>query len=133
MSAEGNMLKKPRILIVEDNEDSRALLSLALESEDFEIFEAGDGVEALEFLDRHGDPDLVLLDLSLPNMDGSELAQKIRQRPGSKGIKLVVLSGHDDVQSRARSIGADAALKKPLGLAALHSAVKELMRNSVSK
>lgn len=121
------MLKRPRILIVEDNEDSRALLSLALEGEDYEIFEAGDGIEALEFLDRYGEPDLVLLDLSMPNMDGSELAKRIHQRPGAKKVKLVVLSGHDDVQTRAHSLGADAALKKPLGLAALSSAVKELI------
>lgn len=81
-------------LLVEDDPNERTLLAGYLRLCGFRVSEAGDGVEALEFLDAH-DVDLVVLDMRMPRMDGSETVRAIRRNQRLSGTKVVVVSGED--------------------------------------
>jgi hypothetical protein len=72
------------ILVVEDNEDARAMLRLLLESQGHEVFEAADGAEAIQMASKVR-PDLAFIDLGLPLVDGCEVARQIRSQPEYRG------------------------------------------------
>jgi CheY-like chemotaxis protein len=104
-----------RVLVVDDNYDSTETLSLLLQVKGHEAHIASDGEEALTVADRV-QPDLVLLDLSLPKMDGYEVARLLRQRPYSAAMLLVAVTGWSgqDVKARAAEAGFDYHLLKPV-------------------
>ena len=83
-----------RALLVEDDANERALLAGYLRLCGFTVDEAGDGLEALEFLD-HKTVDLVILDMRMPRMNGAETAKAIRSRPRLRDVKILVVSGED--------------------------------------
>jgi CheY-like chemotaxis protein len=102
-----------RIVIVEDNKDVRDLLSLKLRRLGHEVIGAGDGIEGLQRI-AETRPDLALVDLGLPGMDGFEVANRTRQQLGH-GVVLVAVSGFgqpDDVR-RALEAGFDEHITKP--------------------
>ena len=105
---------KPKIAVVEDNPDNR-LLARALLEELYEISELGTGREAVEGLleDR---PDLVLLDISLPEMDGTELLRWIRTQDSLDGVPVVALTAHAMAGDREKYLreGFDDYLTKPI-------------------
>jgi len=84
---------KAKVLVVEDNESQASGLRDALEGEGYEVETAKDGVEALESLDRGAPPDLILLDLMMPRMDGWQFMEEWRRRPAKPRIPIVLLSG----------------------------------------
>jgi signal transduction histidine kinase/DNA-binding NarL/FixJ family response regulator len=102
-----------RVLVVDDNEDMRRYISRLL-APHYEVLTAGDGTEALEVVQSHR-PDLVLSDVSLPNMDGVRLLQAIRSQPESRTLPVILLSGHAGEESRVEGLeaGADDYLIKP--------------------
>jgi signal transduction histidine kinase len=108
-----------RVLIVEDNDDNRESLVLLLEQLGHVATAAGDGPEALERL-AAGEYDLAMVDIGLPEMDGYELARRVRQDLGSR-VHLVALTGYGQPEDRerARAAGFDDHVTKPLDLAAL--------------
>ena len=114
-----------RVLIVDDHPDSADLLALWLEQDGHETRTALDGVSglsaAIEF-----QPDVAVLDLSLPPSDGYELARAIRARPELSKCRLIAVSGYDDDADRARSASAgfERHLRKPVNLQELTSAVR---------
>jgi DNA-binding response OmpR family regulator len=85
-----------------------------LEQEGYAVCEARDGAEALEQVDRHA-PDLVLLDLNLPNVDGYTVLAQLRSRPATQSLPIVVLSarGDEDNEVRVLRLGATDFLTKP--------------------
>ena len=83
----------PKILLVEDNEMNRDMLSRRLSRRGFEIIIAADGQEGLD-LAATGAPDLILMDMSLPTMDGWETTRRIRARPPTAGIPVIALTAH---------------------------------------
>jgi CheY-like chemotaxis protein len=87
-------LTRGHILIVEDNRDFAKGMSYLLKSEGFEVETVHDGGAALRAL-RDRAPDLVFLDLGLPDMDGIQVAHEIRNDPELKAVKIVALSGYD--------------------------------------
>lgn len=110
------MKKRERILVVEDDAPSRAIMADALVDAGYAVDEAGDGYEAL-FLAARSTPDLVLSDLSMPGLDGVELTQRLHQFAG--GVPVILTTGLEethDIITAARDYGAVACLKKPMSL-----------------
>ena len=103
-----------KILIVEDNADNRELLCQTLEY-DYEIIIAMDGQEALQRA-RAAEPDLILMDLSMPVMSGWEATEKLKEDPRLRQIPVIALSSHAMVgdEARARSAGCDDYVSKPI-------------------
>jgi CheY-like chemotaxis protein len=104
-----------RILIVEDNADSRELLSMLLRIEGHEVAVANDGEQGLEAILRE-QPDVALVDIGLPTMTGYELVEKVRERAPSLRTRLVAVTGHGEPQDVQKAIeaGFDAHLTKPI-------------------
>jgi two-component system, chemotaxis family, chemotaxis protein CheY len=115
------------ILVVDDDPDILEALSEILEAEGFEIRRARNGKEALERLEPDP-PQLILLDLMMPVMDGWEFAQRMRQRPSVASIPLIVLSADRNVGSKALDIGAVGHLAKPFELNDLLDMVRSALK-----
>lgn len=106
----------------------RFLVRVNLESEGYEVIEARDGAEALEQVDRHA-PDLVLLDLNLPNVDGYTVLTQLRSRPQTRDLPIVVLSarGDEDNEVRVLAMGANDFLTKPFRPRALSARIEAML------
>ncbi len=109
-----------RILVVDDNANARDTLRMILELEGHEVETAPTALRALEILDFQR-PDVALVDIGLPEIDGYELARRARRTPGLDGIRLIALTGFDEPEDRqkAREAGFDAHLAKPMDVEAL--------------
>ncbi len=109
-----------RVLVVDDNRDGAESLSVLLQLAGHETALAYDGVDALEVAERFR-PDLVLLDLGLPRMNGFEACRRLRAQPWGKGMKVVALTGwgQDGDRRRSEEAGFDGHLVKPMDLRAL--------------
>jgi PAS domain S-box-containing protein len=118
---------KRRILVVDDNEDGRVLLADVLGAFGHEVQAVGDGPAALAVLEGFA-PDIAVLDIGLPGMDGYELARRIREIPGGRGVRLVALSGYGSSHDRTRSrdAGFDLHLVKPVDVHQLLDHIIEL-------
>lgn len=103
-----------RILIVEDSHDIQELLASILESENYEVICASNGREALDKLKESPcRPQLILLDLMMPEMDGAEFRRQQKVDKDLAEIPVVVMTADADIQAKARDIEADGYLKKP--------------------
>lgn len=105
-----------RIVVVEDNTDARLMLEEILRLLGHEVVGASNGQAGVEAVLAHR-PDLALVDLGLPDLDGCEVARRIRQQAAG-GVRLVALTGFDDPESRARvrEAGFDEHATKPVDL-----------------
>ncbi len=103
-----------RILVVDDNVDTATSLAVLLRLAHHETYTAHDGLEALQAADRL-QPDVVLLDVQMPELDGYEVCRRIRQRPWGKNVTLVAVTGlgQEEDQRKSREAGFDAHLLKP--------------------
>ena len=112
------------ILLVEDDFDVREALAETLRDEGYDVHCAGDGEEALQYLRGGGRPGLILLDLMMPRMSGSEfrLVQKVDPELGR--IPVVLLSADGRMEEKARVLETDGAIKKPIDLPDLLSAIE---------
>ena len=119
-SALGEHAPSRRILIVDDNDDAAASLALLLSHAGHEVCDVRDGRSALEVA-RAFAPDVVLLDIGLPDMDGWELARKLRAQSGEASLKLIAVSGYGQKADRRRSrdSGIDYHLTKPVDYASI--------------
>lgn len=118
--APGNMSK--RILIVEDNPDNRILITDILSSLDYEVLVATDGESGVA-LAQSERPDLILMDLSLPKMDGWTAATEIKRDASLAHIPVIALTAHAMVGDRERALkaGCDDYISKPIDLRELAS------------
>jgi two-component system CheB/CheR fusion protein len=109
-----------RVVIVEDNRDTREMLKELLQLQGHTVEVADDGPEGVEQVIRQR-PDVALVDLGLPGFDGYELARRVREKLGREGVVLVALSGYGSEQDKARSAAAgfDLHLVKPVSSAAI--------------
>jgi CheY-like chemotaxis protein len=105
------------VLIVDDNRDAADSLAMLLQFEGCTVNTAADGAEALAAFDRL-QPEIVLLDIGLPDIDGYEVARRIRSRQGPKKAMLIALTGwgQDQDKKRAAQAGFDEHLTKPVNL-----------------
>jgi two-component system cell cycle response regulator DivK len=106
--------QRPRVLLVDDYPDAREMYSEYLEFSGFDVVEAGNGMEALQ---RAVDttPDIILMDLSLPVMDGWEATRRLKADQRTKAIPVVALTGHAlaGISEGAKQAGCDAFVTKP--------------------
>jgi two-component system CheB/CheR fusion protein len=104
-----------RVVVVEDNHDGREMLQLLLERSGYEVFTAADGKSGLALIDRLT-PDLAIVDIGLPIMDGFELARRVRERPQHEALYLVALTGYGQASDHTAALAAgfDEHLVKPL-------------------
>jgi CheY-like chemotaxis protein len=115
---QGSMDCKKRILVVEDNTESRELLALILNRSGYDITEAATGLDAIDQVHATR-PDLIIMDLGLPGMTGDEVTARLKADASTRGIPVIVNTGfHRDSLLVARAIAAGAAiiLHKPTSL-----------------
>jgi len=107
--------RRPRVLVVDDNRDAAESLGMLLEMEHCEVAVAFDGIQALETIEVF-QPDIALLDIGMPGMDGYELARRVRATPRGRNLVLVALTGwgQADDKKRAADSGFDEHLTKPV-------------------
>ena len=119
------------ILVVDDDPVVRSLMRATLERDGFVVIEAGDGVEGCRLYAEHR-PDLLLVDLVMPHMDGYELCRVLRSRPESVYVPIVVATSLDDLPSIARAYDAGATdfIPKPLNWLVLNHRVRYILRAS---
>ncbi|MGC3998213.1 MAG: response regulator [Anaeromyxobacter sp.] len=118
------MSKRPHILVVDDNEAMRDNLLECLEQEGYAADAVADGAAALARLERAPRPDVVLMDLLMPGMDGRALAAAIRAEPRWAGVRLALITG---AELRPRGVAeVDEVLPKPFGVAELLAAIRRL-------
>jgi two-component system cell cycle response regulator len=118
-----------RILVADDHEPNRRLLQSRLESEYFDVVLARDGKEAVEAVGLHN-PDLVLMDVMMPRLDGYEATAAIKADPKTKHIPVVMVTALDGQEDRVRGLeaGADDFLTKPIDDVILFARVRSLLR-----
>src|SRR6186997_1596176 len=114
--------RTPCVLLIDDDAAIRKLCSVSLRARGIDVIEAGDGAQGLK-LARRKRPDLVLLDVSMPGLDGFEVGQLVRRHRKTRDIPLMFLSGEAENDERARQLGAIACLAKPFDPVALSSLV----------
>ncbi len=103
------------ILLVEDDQDTSEILRLFLEREGYDVALAAEGGEALRLLRERGEPDLILLDLAMPGMDGWGFMDALARHPRWVGTPVVVLTASWDVSAQdVLALGADGMLRKPV-------------------
>jgi len=103
------------VLLVEDNEDNRTIYSTVLRYLGYQVIEAVDGLEAVA-LARSERPALILMDISIPGMDGWEATRVLREDPSTHAIPIVALTAHAlaDDRKRAMEVGFNSYLAKPI-------------------
>jgi CheY-like chemotaxis protein len=106
-----------KILLVEDNEMNRDMLSRRLERRGYRVVMAGDGQQGVEMAQTEA-PDLILMDMSLPGIDGWEAARRIKQSPDTRGIPVIALTSHAMAGDREQALasGCDDYDTKPVDL-----------------
>lgn len=117
-----------RILVVEDHEDNRQILRDLLGSTGYEIIEAGNGEEALlRAAAEH--PDLILMDIQMPVMDGYEATRRIKADPALRAIPIIVVTSYalSGDEEKARVAGCDGYVTKPYSPRALLAKIREFM------
>jgi two-component system, chemotaxis family, chemotaxis protein CheY len=115
-----------RVLIVEDDDGIRDMVDIVLSAAGYEVLTASDGADALEVIGG-GSPDLVLLDMRMPVMDGWEFARRYRAGPAPHA-PIVVMTAARDAAQRAAEIDANGYLGKPFDMAELLRLVSQLAR-----
>lgn len=106
---------KTKILIIEDNEQNMYMLTYLLESEHYEIIQAFSGIAGIEAT-KTNKPDIILLDIQLPEMDGYTVAKKLRENPELKDIPIIAVTSYAMPGDREKAIesGATGYIEKPI-------------------
>jgi two-component system cell cycle response regulator DivK len=118
----------PRLLLVEDNEESRDALSRHLRRKGYEVLTAVDGRQGLEAV-RAGAPDLVLMDMSLPVLDGWEATRQLKADPQTRHVPVIALTAHAMAGDREKALaaGCDEYDTKPVEFARLLGKIQALL------
>ncbi len=118
----------PRILLVEDNEMNRDMLSRRLAKRGYEVAIALDGLQGIEMA-RRDSPDLILMDMSLPGVDGWEITRRMRADDGLRRIPIIALTAHAMAGDREKALaaGCDDYDTKPVDFARLTAKIAALL------
>ena len=122
-------MPRPRILLVEDNEMNRDMLSRRLEKRGYDVLIAETGAQALAMVSS-SNPDLVLMDVGLPDIDGWQVSQTLKRNPSTAGIPIIALTAHALASDRERAFasGCDDYETKPVDLPALTAKIEALLK-----
>jgi len=121
----------PRILYIEDNPESRALVRNVLEARGFDVLEASDGIAGIDLaISAH--PDLILCDIEMPGIDGYETATRLRSYRGLDQCPIVVLTSHGD-RGLSLSIGCDGYIEKPIDVKKFPDQLREFLKGKREK
>lgn len=122
---------RQKILIVDDELDTLVPLKRTLETGDYQVIEASNGMEAIEKT-RSEQPDLILLDLMMPGMDGIEVCKVLKEDPTTDDIPVIMLTAKGDIEDKIGGIetGADDYVTKPFDLGELKARIKMILRRS---
>lgn len=115
-------------LVVEDFEDSRFMMRRLLEMAGYSVLEASDGEQAVKMA-VESRPVLILMDLSLPKLDGLSATRQIRQKKGLKKVPIVAVSAHDSPESRTEALdaGCNEYVTKPIDFDHLHALLRRFV------
>ena len=119
---------EPTVMVVEDFEDNRFMMRRLLEMSGYRVLEAVNGEEAVEIA-RAERPGLILMDLSLPQLDGLAATRRIRQHPELKNVPIVAVSAHDtaDFHADALAAGCNDYVTKPIDFDQLEELLRRLL------
>ena len=120
-------------LVVEDFEDSRFMMRRLLEMAGYDVLEASDGEQAVKMA-VESRPALILMDLSLPKLDGLAATRQIRQKKGLKKVPIVAVSAHDSPESRTEALdaGCNEYVTKPIDFDHLHALLRRFVAGNNS-
>jgi two-component system cell cycle response regulator DivK len=120
-----------RILYIEDNHENRLLVRRILEAEGYSMIEATDGPTGLEVAAQM-QPDLILLDINLPEIDGYDLARRFRNTPGLQQVPILAITANVMKGDRERTLnsGCDGYIQKPIDVDRLPQQVRTALRTS---
>ena len=118
-----------KVLLVEDTEDNRQMMRRLLEMSGYRVVEAINGVEAVKLASEEK-PRIILMDLSLPLIDGLTATRRIRNLPGLSKVPIIAVSAHDtaDFHSEALAAGCNAYITKPIDYPELEEVVNRLLQ-----
>ena len=122
---------REKILIVDDEMDTLLTTKRALEIDGYNVIEANDGKKALEII-RKENPDIILLDLMLPEMDGFDVCKKVKTDPLYGHIPIIMLTAKGEIKDKVDGIeiGADDYVTKPFNLSELKARIKMILRRA---
>ena len=121
--------KQPKVLLVEDTEDNRFMMRRLLEMAGYRVVEATNGEEAVKIA-RAESPRLILMDLSLPVIDGLAATRLIRKLPDFRSIPIIAVSAHDtsDFQMDALEAGCNSYITKPIDFNELEQLIAQMLQ-----
>lgn len=121
----------PVVLYVEDNADNRLLVRRILQADGFAVMEAGNALEALEAI-QHRTPDLILMDISMPDIDGYTLTRRLKNMPALRHVPILALTAHVMRGDRERSLeaGCDGYIQKPINVDKLGDQIRAYLNHS---
>ena len=109
-------MKRKTVLVADDYADTRKLVRFLLENDGYEVVEAADGYEAVKRAVKNR-PDLILMDIAMPVMDGIQATQAIRQHYDQTEVPIVAVTAYSDFYTdRAKDVGCNAVVQKPLSI-----------------
>jgi len=125
--------ERPSVLLVEDYEDNRMMMKQLLELSGYRVFEATNGAQAIK-LARLEIPDLILMDLSLPQVDGLSATRQIRSVPYLRTVPIIAVSAHDtaDFHAEALASGCNEYVTKPIDFGELETVIRNLLSGDSS-
>jgi CheY-like chemotaxis protein len=126
MSAQSNQTGAYSIMIVDDDDDNRAVVKTILTSNGYEVSEAAGGKQALEILKSHT-PALILLDIMMPEMSGYDVVVHLKQQPSTQNIPIIMLTAKgeaDDLIAGYKDYGVDYYITKPFTTRQLVAGIK---------
>ncbi len=118
-----------KILIVDDQYGIRILLNEVFQKEGYETFQAANGVQALSILENEK-PDLVLLDMKIPGMDGIEILKRMKEKDDTTRVMIMTAYGELDMIEEAKNLGALTHFAKPFDIDEIRQSVREILASS---
>jgi CheY-like chemotaxis protein len=125
---ENSLGDAPTVLVAEDDADIRLMMKMLLGMKGYRVIEARDGQETLDVA-CESRPDLILMDLQLPRLNGFAVTRFLRQTDGLRGVPIIVVSGHDPAKHRnlALAAGCNAYVQKPIDFDTLDAMILDLL------
>ena len=119
------------ILVVEDNDRNRRLLKILLKAQGYEVIEAVSGEEVMKYL-KNNRPDLILMDIQLPNIDGLDLTKEIKNNPEMTDIPIIAVTAYAMKGDKERILeaGCDAYVSKPIDTRKLPLVIADVLKDS---